>query len=130
MVARHVSRFPKAKFNENWIAVVPGKANSRLSEQRKTNVKFYLAFSREERSERPSQFLSGTKMLDRKITTKSRANFDRRMPIILTRRNTESETGRVAVAPPRVKRSAASPRARLREKHCLPCMQTSSSSPT
>src|SRR6267142_7070350 len=127
MVARHASKFPKRKFNESWIVVARVKANSRLSEKRKTDANFCPAFLKAERSGRRSQFLFGTKMLDPKITAKSRANFDRRTPIILTKPNTESETGRAAVARLRVKQSVASRRVRSQEKHCPPYTRTSNS---
>src|SRR6266576_7230584 len=121
MVARRASKFLKPKFNESWIVVARAKANSRLSEKRKTDANFCPAFLKAERSGRRSQFLFGTKTLDPKITAKSRANFDRRMPITLTRLNTESETGRAEVARLRVKRSVVSRRVRLRKKYCRPC---------
>src|SRR5258705_13060348 len=127
MAARHASKFPKRKFNESWIVVARVKANSRLSEKRKTDANFCLAFLKAERLGRRSQFLFGTKMLDPKITAKSRANFDRRTPIIPTRPNTESETGRAAVARLRVKQSVASRRVRLQRKHCQRCTRTSHS---
>src|SRR5215211_753700 len=104
MVARREWKFPKRRFNENWIVVAQVKVNSVRSGKKKIDAKFYRAFLKEKRSGRRSQFLSGTKTLDRKITGKSRANFDHRMPITLTRPSTESETGRVAVAHLREKR--------------------------
>src|SRR5439155_945599 len=90
-------------------------APARKSAKRKTGANFCPAFLKAEHSGRRSQFLLGTKTLDPKITAKSRANFDRRMPITLTRPNTESETGRGAVARLRVKRSVASRRVRLQK---------------
>src|SRR5258705_4832368 len=121
MVVRHASKFPKRRFNESLIVVAPVKANLRLSAKRKTGANFCPAFLRAERSGRRSPFLFGTKTLDPKTTAKSRANFDRRMPITLTKPNTEFETGRAAVARLRVKRSVASRRARLRREQCSRC---------
>src|SRR5262249_31868648 len=96
-----------------------------LSGKKKIDAKFCPAFLKEGRSGRRSQFLFGTKTLDPKITAKSRANFDRPMPITLTRPNTESETGRAAVARLRAKRSVAWRQVRLQRKHCPPSMRTS-----
>src|SRR5438094_894997 len=127
MVARHASKFPKQKFNEIWIVVAQVKANLRLSAKKRTDANFSRAFLKAEHSGRRSLFLLGTKTLDPKITAKSRANFDRRTPITLTRPNTEFETGRAAVARLRVKRSVASLRVRLQKKHCPPCTRTSNS---
>src|SRR5205809_1551692 len=104
MVARRSSKSLKPKFNESWIVVARAKANSRLSAKRKTDANFCPAFSKVKRSGRRSQFLFETKTLDPKITAKSRGNFDRRMRITLTRRNTESEIGTAAVARLRARR--------------------------
>src|SRR5260370_24132225 len=128
MAARHALKFPKRKFNESWIVVARVKANSRLSEKRKTDANFCLAFLKAERSGRRSQFLLGTKMLDPKITAKSRTNFDRRTPITPTRPNTESEIGRAAVARLLARRLVASRRGRVAKKNCPPCVHTSHSS--
>ena len=61
---------------------------------------------------------------------KSRANFDPRMPITLTKPNTGSETGKAAVAPLRVKQSVVLRRVRLQKKYCPRCTRTSKSSLT
>ena len=66
----------------------------------------------------------------RKITAKSRENFDRRMPITHTRPRTESETGRAAVAPLRVKRLVASRQVRLQKGYYPSFTRTSSRSLT
>src|SRR2546430_16311274 len=124
MVARHASKFPKQKFNEIWIVVAQVKANLRLSAKKRTDANFSRAFLKAEHSGRRSLFLLGTKTLDPKITAKSRANFDRRTPITLTRPNTESETGRGAVARLRVKRSVASRRGGLQKKKFPPFIRT------
>src|SRR5437868_5112021 len=108
MVARRASKFLKPKFNESWIVVARAKAKSRLSAKRKTDANFCPAFLKEERSAHPLPFLFGTKTLDPKITVKSRANFDRRTPITLTRPSMEFETGRAVAAHLRAKRSGAS----------------------
>src|ERR1043166_5278320 len=99
MVARHALRFLRRRSNETSIAVARAKASSRHSGKRKIDAKFYPEFLKGKRSALQSQFLSGTKMLDLKITARSQANFALRTPITLTRRNTESETGRAAAAP-------------------------------
>ena len=77
-----------------------------------------------------SRFSFGTKTLDPKITAKSHANFDRRMPTTLTRPNTESETGRAAVVRLLAKQLVASRLAPSQRKYCLRCTQTSKSSLT
>src|SRR6266480_3598715 len=130
MVARRASKFLKPKFNESWIVVARAKAKSRLSAKRKTDANFCPAFLKVKRSGRRSQFLFGTETLDRKITAKLRANFDRRTPITPMRPNTESETGRAAVARLRARRLVASRPVRLQKKHCRHCMRTSNSSLT
>src|SRR5215467_8568308 len=108
MVAHRVSRFPKRRFNETWIAAVRVRANSLRSAKKKTSAKFCPAFLKEKRSALRSQFSFATKTLDRKITARSRANFDPRTPITPTKRNTEFETGMAAVARLRVKPSVVS----------------------
>src|SRR5436190_2461204 len=127
MVARRASKFLKPKFNESWIVVARAKANSLLSAKRKTDANFCPAFLKVKRSGRRSQFLFATKTLDPKITTKLHGNFDRHMPITLTKPNTESEIGRAAVERLRAKRSVASRRARLQKKPCPLCMRNSNS---
>src|SRR5438270_9297590 len=116
MVVRLGSRSPNLIFKKSWIGVVRVKANSRPSGKRRTGARFSPAFLKGRRSGPLSQLQFGTKTLDLKITSRSQANFGRHTPIILTRPNTESETGTAAVARLRAKRLDASPQARLRER--------------
>src|SRR6266516_592192 len=115
MVVRRGSRSPNLRFKKSWIGVVRVKANLRPSGRRKTSARFSLAFLKGKRSGLPSHLRFGTETLGLKITLRSQANYGRHTPITLMRPNTESETGRVAVARLRAKRSDASPRARLRK---------------
>src|SRR5205807_3470548 len=116
--ARRKSTSPKPKFNESWIGGVRVKANSQHSGKRKTGARFSPAFSMERRSALLSHLQFGTRTLGLKITARSQANFDRRMPITLMRPNTESEIGRAAVARLRAKLLAAQPQAQCRQRPC------------
>src|SRR5215813_763928 len=130
MVARRALRFLRRRFNETSIAVAQAKASSRRSGKRKIDAKFYPAFLKGKRSALRSQFLSGTKMLDLKITARLQANFALPTPITLTRPNTEFETGRAAVAPRHAKQLVGSRRVQLRRRFCQRSMQISRSSRT
>src|ERR1051325_8534055 len=130
MVARLESKFRNRKFSESWIVGVPAKANSPQNEKKMIDAKFYPAFLKGKHSERLSQFLFGTKMPDPKTTRKLPANSGRRMPIILTKLNMESETGRGAVAPLRVKRSVELLRVRLPGRSWRSFTRSSNSSRT
>src|SRR5881397_1583288 len=113
MAARLGSTFPNQTFNASWIAGVRVKANSLHSGKRKTTARFSPVFLKGKPWALLSHLQFETKTLGLKITARSHANFDRHTPIILTRRNTEFETGTAGVERLRAKRSDASRRAPL-----------------
>src|SRR6266478_8572553 len=118
MVVRQRSRSLKRISNVNWIGVVRVKAKSRRNERRRTDAKLSPAFSRDEHSGRRLRSSCATRTPERKTTQRSKKNFARHMPILVTRLNTESVTGRAAGARQRVRRLAGLQRPQSRKKYC------------
>src|SRR6516225_2162117 len=108
MVVRQKSRSQQPKFSSSWINVGQDKARLRRSDRKKIAVKFCPEFSRARRWGRQLEFGFETKPRAPRIPLKSKRNFDRRMPISLTKRNTESGIGRAGDELPRGKQSAGS----------------------
>src|SRR5205085_8812173 len=117
MVVRRRSTSLKSTFNESWIAVVRVKAKSRHSEERKTDARSSLAFSKGKRSALLSRLWFAIKMFALRITARLRGNSGRHTPISRMRPNTEFAIGRAVVGHLHAKRLAASPRAQLRKKY-------------
>src|SRR5437763_2776206 len=130
MDARQRSTSLKRRFNASSIGVARVKAKSPHNAKRKIVVKFFPAFLKAKRSARRLEFLSATKIRDRRITPKWQRNFGRRMRTSPTKRNMEFEIGRAGDARLRAKPSGASQRPRSREKFCARYIRKSTSSLT
>src|ERR1700751_1518880 len=95
MVARRRSTCLKRKFSASSIGAGPVKAKLRRNVRKKIAAKFCRACLKAKRSARQSGSWFATKTRGRRITPRQKKNFGRHMPISLTMRNTEFETGRV-----------------------------------
>src|SRR5438309_11929925 len=118
------------RFNESWIAVAQAKANSLRNGRKKIVARFFPAYSKAKRLAHRLRFWSAIKTLGRRITWRSQENFDRHMPILLTKPNMEFATGRVAVARRRARPLAGSQRAQLQKRYCRRFTRSSRSSLT